>query len=88
LDEEYSVPLIDPFNPPGRLMYLKKEMVDRGGLLRDRLLYESCKRLGYEAGIVTSVRHRHLSFQNLFDYPELDVAARHQFFKGLEGQRD
>jgi GT2 family glycosyltransferase len=86
LQESYTEPLIDPFNPPGRLMYLKREMIERGGLLRDKLLYESAKRLGYEAAIVTSVRHRHLSFQNLYDYPEIDVAGRNQFFKGLEGQ--
>lgn len=86
LKDHYEEALIDPFNPPGRLLFLKTEFVLKNGILRDRLMYEGAKRLGYKAGIATGVRHRHLSFQNLFDYPETDVAARNEFFKNMEGK--
>lgn len=86
LQDSYAEPLIDPFNPPGRLLFLKTELVRQVGILRDRLMYEAAKRLGYGTGIATSVRHRHLSFQNLFDYPETDIGNRNAFFKGLEGK--
>ena len=85
LQDSYVEPLIDPFNPPGRLMFLRRELIERLGLVRDRLLYEGAKRLGYRTGIATRVRHRHLSFQNLFDYPDTDIAKRNQFFKDFGG---
>lgn len=83
LHDHYDEPLIDPFNPPGRLQYVMRSLIDEVGFLQDRLLYQSCKQRGYRAGIATGVRHRHLSFQNLFDYPETDVAQRNAFFKGF-----
>jgi hypothetical protein len=86
LQDHYDEPLIDPFNPPGRLLFLKTEFIRRNGVLRDRLMYESVKRLGYKAAIATGVRHRHLSFQNLFDYPETDLATRNAFFTSMEGK--
>jgi hypothetical protein len=84
--DDYAERMIDPFNPPGRLLFLKKQFIDQTGILRDRLLYEACKRLGYEAGIATRVRHRHLSFQNIYDYPGLDIEQRHAFFSALEAE--
>lgn len=86
LQDSYDEPLIDPFNPPGRLLFLKTEFIQKVGVLRDRLMYEAAKRLGYRAAIATHVRHRHLSYQNIFDYPETDIAARQDFFKRLEGK--
>lgn len=86
LQDEYQEPLIDPTPPPGRLLFLKTEFIDQVGILRDKLLYQAARRLGYEAGIATRVRHRHLSFQNIYDYPETDLVTREQFFKGLEGK--
>ena len=81
LRNNYDERLIDPFNPPGRLQFLKREFIDKAGwILRDRPLYETCKRLGYKAAIATRVRHRHLSLLNLFDYPESEVSARNRFF--------
>ncbi len=86
LQDAYQEPLIDPTPPPGRLLFLKTDFIDQVGILRDKLLYQAARRLGYEAGIATGVRHRHLSFQNIYDYPETDLATREQFFKGLEGK--
>lgn len=85
LQDHYAEPLIDPFNPPGRLLFLKTEFIKRAGILRDKLSYETAKKMGYRAAIATGVRHRHLSFQNLFDYPESDLKQRNTFWKGLEG---
>lgn len=86
LKDSYDEPLIDPFNPPGRLLFLKTDFIKQVGILRDRLMYEAAKRLGYRGAIATGVRHRHLSFQNLFDYPETDIGNRDAFFKGLKGK--
>jgi hypothetical protein len=83
LADSYREAVIDPFNPPGRLLFLKTEFIVKVGVLRDRHMYETAKQLGYRAGIATGVRHRHLSFQNLFDYPETDVGARNAFFDAL-----
>lgn len=85
LQDHYDEPLIDPFNPPGRLLFLKTEFIKKAGILRDKLSYETAKQMGYRAAISTRVRHRHLSFQNLFDYPESDLVQRNAFWKGLEG---
>lgn len=81
----YVEKLIDPFNPPGRLLFLKTEFLYKVGMLPDRRQYEACKKLGYHAGIVTGVKHRHLSFQNIFDYPDTDIAQRNTFFKAAAG---
>lgn len=86
LKDSYAEPLIDPFNPPGRLLFLKTEMIKQTGILRDSLLYEECKRLGYRACIATGVKHRHLSFQNIFDYPGTDNDTRTAFFKAMQGE--
>lgn len=85
LKDNYDEKLIAPFNPPGRLLLLRTDLIRRTGVLRDRLLYEAARRLGYRGAIATGVRHRHLSFQNIFDYPDLDIQRRHDFFSALEG---
>ena len=87
LQDSYAEPLIDPFNPPGRLLFLKTEFIRQVGVLRDKVMYEAAKRLGYRAAIATGVRHRHLSYQNIFDYPDTDIAMRNAFFKALEGKK-
>jgi hypothetical protein len=84
LQDSYAEAIIDPFNPPGRLLYVKRAFIEAHGFLQDRLLYQACKQAGHKAGILTRLRHRHLSFQNLFDYPDTDVAQRNAFFKGFE----
>ena len=88
LADEYAEPLIDPFNPPGRLLYLKTEAVKEIGLIRDTKLYESMKLNDHKAAIATRVRHRHLSLANIFDYPEHDRDVREKFFRlGTRGKR-
>lgn len=81
-DPERGLPLIapkqgiiDPFNPPGRLLMLRTRALDIAGLehWEDHILYQRVKGAGMEAGIATDVRHRHLSSLDIFDYPEHPV---------------
>ncbi len=69
-------PVIDPFNPPGRLAMVKKEIIDVIRVGTDAVIYEKAKAAGIGAGIATQVRHRHLSLLNFFDYPAYDVVGR------------
>jgi len=77
-------PVIDPFNPPGRLMLLRSAMLQRVSFATDSLLYQRAKDAGFSCGIATQVRHRHLSLLNVFDYPQYDVKGRNAFFKLLD----
>ncbi|MGA2185826.1 MAG: hypothetical protein ABSH47_22635 [Bryobacteraceae bacterium] len=72
--------LIQPFNPPGRLVMVRKEVIDTIPFATDGLVYSLAKAAGIDAAIATEVRHRHLSLLNLFDYPDYDVRARDEFF--------
>jgi GT2 family glycosyltransferase len=63
--------VIEPFNPPGRLLMLRGSALERfPGLWEDWYLYLKLKEIGIEAGIATTVLHRHLSLLNFFDYPD------------------
>jgi hypothetical protein len=83
LADSYAEPLIDPFNPPGRLLMLRTDAVRQTGILRDRKLYDRMKVYGFKGAIATGVRHRHLSLANAFDYPEYDAVDRERFFRGV-----
>ena len=72
--------IIDPFNPPGRLLAIRTRVFDTVGFAPDGLLYTQVKAAGWEAGIATDIRHRHLSLLNFFDYPGYDTQARDRFF--------
>lgn len=71
--------IIEPFNPPGRLAIIRKNIIDAIPFGTDGLVYQMAKAAGIEAGIATQVRHRHLSLLNLFDYPDYEVRARDEF---------
>lgn len=73
-------PIIDPFNPPGRLMMLRTRIFDFIQFGPDHELYKRTKAAGFRAGIATDVRHRHLSLLNFFDYPDYDMRRRDGFF--------
>ncbi len=72
--------IIEPFNPPGRLLMLRTSLFDTVQFGPDYILYDRVKRAGYRAGIATNVRHRHLSLLNFFDYPDYDMRKREEFF--------
>jgi GT2 family glycosyltransferase len=64
-------PVIEPFNPPGRLLMLRSSVLEHvSEPWEDWSLYLRLKEVGIAAGIATGVRHRHLSLLNLFDYPD------------------
>jgi hypothetical protein len=71
--------VIEPFNPPGRLVMIRKDIIGAIPFGTDGLVYRMAKAAGIEARIATQVRHRHLSLLNIFDYPDYDVRARDAF---------
>ena len=81
-------PLIDPFNPPGRLLLLRTKLLDEFGVRTDSELYRVIKDAGLKAGIATGVRHRHLSLLNFFDYPDYDFDNRHNFFRRVNERQE
>lgn len=69
--------LIEPFNPPGRLLMLRSCLLDILGVeYSDLEIYLKAKEAGFEAAIATQVRHRHLSLLNFYDYPDYPVPYR------------
>jgi hypothetical protein len=73
-------PLIEPHNPPGRLLLFRTDLLSRVPIRGDLLLYQSIKELGLEAKISTEVVHRHLSWLNFYDYYDYDARQRADFF--------
>jgi hypothetical protein len=73
--------LIEPFSPPGRLVMVRKNILDAIPFGTDVYVYGMAKAAGIEAVITTRVMHRHLSLLNFFDYPDYDVRARDAFLE-------
>jgi hypothetical protein len=67
-------------NPPGRLMMLRTELMQRLGFQVDGVLAAMVRDLGLEPAVTPLVRHRHLSLLNIFDYAGCDAAERDAFF--------
>ncbi|MDH3316241.1 MAG: glycosyltransferase family 2 protein [Gammaproteobacteria bacterium] len=70
-----------PHNPPGRLLLLRGAALAGVGAGTDGELDRRFRDAGYETGIATGVRHRHLSLLNLFDYPGYDMTRRDEFYR-------
>ena len=68
--------VVYPHNPPGRLLLFRCAALARVGAGTDSVLDRRFRDAGYETGVATGVRHRHLSLLNLFDYPGYDTARR------------
>ena len=75
---------IAPFNPPGRLIMIRRDIIDALPFGTDYFVYDQAKAAGIEAGIATQVRHRHLSLLNVFDYPDYNVKERDEFVRANE----
>lgn len=73
---DMSKALIEPHNPPMRLLLLRTELLKSVVIRSDYEIYCDVKKLGYKAQIATSVVHRHLSLLNLFDYAGYDATHR------------
>lgn len=72
--------LIDPHNPPLRLLMLRKRAYEEVGFDRDKIIYRKLKQNGWTSFISTEVVHRHLSLLNIYDYPSYSYSNREAFF--------
>jgi GT2 family glycosyltransferase len=78
-----SKEVIRPFNPPGRLLLLRTDVIDQIGLRIGNVpLCQAARNAGYRVGIATGVRHRHLSLLNFFDYPDYDFEQLRRYLRG------
>ena len=76
-----AAPVIDPHNPPGRLLLLRVAALGQTGVASDFDLYQRLRVAGFATGISTEVRHRHLSSLALYDYPLYDIRARNSYMR-------
>lgn len=75
--------IIRPYPPAGRLLLARTEMLDTIGLrIGNRALCRAAEEAGWKVGIATSVRHRHLSLLNFFDYPDYDFDRLAAYLEG------
>ncbi len=74
--------VILPFWPPGRLLLLRTAAIDQVGLpIGNTRICKAVGQAGFGAGIATSVRHRHLSLMNFYDYPQYDYSQLNQYLR-------
>ncbi|WP_135507094.1 hypothetical protein [Roseovarius aestuariivivens] len=74
-------PLIDPFNPPGRLLMARKSALSKLMFSVDGKVYQEAKKAGIRCAIATTVMHRHLSLLNAYDYRDYNMQARNRHFR-------
>ena len=80
--------LIEPHNPPGRLLLFRTDILSKVPIKGDYQIYASLKEIGLEAKIATAVKHRHLSLLNFYDYFDYDAKQRAAFFVGVDSTED
>jgi hypothetical protein len=69
-------PVFAPHNPAGRLLMMRTAALATVGSGSDGDLHRKFIAAGYETGIATAVRHRHLSLLHIYDYLECYSAHR------------
>ncbi|WP_270732158.1 glycosyltransferase family 2 protein [Shimia sp. Alg240-R146] len=74
-------PLIDPFNPAGRLVMARKSILHKLVFSRDGQVYRHARKAGVQCAIATTVLHRHLSLLNAYDYSDYSMEARNAHFE-------
>ena len=79
-----DAPIIHPHGPAGRLLLLRMAALRAIGAGTDYELHKRFTAAGYETGIATGVRHRHLSLLHVFDYPDYDYGARNRYMGGMD----
>lgn len=68
------------FPPAGRLLAIRTELIDKIGLPAGNMaLCRAARSAGYRTAIANTVRHRHLSLLNLFDYPDYDYGQLRRY---------
>jgi hypothetical protein len=75
-------PIFSPHHPAGRLLMLQSEALVKVGMGYDGALHQKLIAAGYETGIATAVRHRHLSLLHIYDYPQYDHVRRDAYYQG------
>ncbi len=92
LDPTRNATVGDFPNPPGRLMLLDTEAVERCGYQPDHEMAKAMVKAGYNWYITTAFKHRHLSLMSFYDYPLHDDGtgtdyrkARFRFFADSGG---
>ena len=76
-------PIFRPHNPAGRLAMVRTAALAEIGPGSDGALNGSFLQAGYETGIATAVRHRHLSLLHLYDYPKYDYERRDAYMSDM-----
>ena len=80
---EATAEIITPFTPPGRLLLLRTAIINQVGLRVGNVkLCNAIQEAGYQVGIASNVRHRHLSLLNFFDYPDYDFKQLKSYLSG------
>lgn len=79
-----SEDLIEPFNPPGRLLMTRKSLLPKLIFSTDFKVYAHAKKAGISCAIATKVRHRHLSLLNAFDYGDYDIRKRDFHYREMQ----
>jgi hypothetical protein len=69
-------PVVAPHGPAGRLLMMRTAALATVGSGSDSDLHRKFTAAGYETGIATAVRHRHLSLLHVYDYPQYDYDRR------------
>jgi hypothetical protein len=72
--------IVSPFNPPGRLVLFRAAAIAKNGFQTDYAKHCDLVASGWQTGISTAVRHRHLSLLHVFDEPSYDTTARAEWF--------
>lgn len=79
--------IASPFNPPGRLLALRKAAIKDVPVLRDAPMHDHLLANGWRTGITGAVVHRHLSLFNFFDFPHYGMAKRDDFMNYASGEQ-
>jgi hypothetical protein len=88
MEVDASEELIEPHNPPGRLLLFRAAALSVTPIQTDSKMHAGIKQAGYESKISTRVVHRHLTLLNFFDYSDYDGVQRKQFFEELDQNRE
>jgi hypothetical protein len=75
-------PVFAPHSPAGRLLMMRTAALATVGSGTDSDLHRKFIAVGYETGIATAVRHRHLSLLHVYDYPQYDYDRRAAYLRG------
>jgi len=75
-------PVFTPHSPAGRLLMIRTAALAAVGGGSDSDLHQKFVAAGYETGIATAVRHRHLSLLHVYDYPQYDYDRRAAYSRG------